>query len=1370
VLLTLLSLHFSSIASTASGSLSGRVHGSTNTTPLIAAVIHIEGTTLKAKSNLQGEYSFSAIPPGTYTVRAEISGFAPEIIRSVRIRENKPATQDIIFTTRQQGLSSRCDSCAAPSVILGKVTDNENQPVAEVAVTLLGLPFTTTSGNDGLFSFTALPDGAYNLTLSHPQFKADTIRNLAVEQGVVQDIILVLRPLKSRSELTGILRGKIADSATAVAVPKASVSLLNTDYTTLTDENGEYQLSMIPPATYSLLITRWGYEALVLSGITIDTARTTLHNASLAARGAGAFSADGPLGSISGVISDARGEAVPNAQVWLRDTERRGYSNMVGHYQIDSVPSGVYQLMSTAEGFDTAVSADSDIWSGEMTMLNLALSQRAQGVKVGDVALEQGKGALSGVVLDGKSSEALAGVTVQLSELKSAKAVTDLQGRYTLANVKPGTYTITVAHNGFVNATQSVTIREAEVSRGDFLLNPSEETQMTRMSIRSVRIANTGAALLKERQQAVSFTDAIGSQEMSRGGASNAAEAIKIVTGVTLEDDKYVIVRGMPKRYTTTMLNGAILPSPDPNTKAVNMDLFPSDMIENITVYKTFTPQLPGDWAGGVVDIKSKPFPDKLKLSVAVSGSYVDGTTLNDSFLTYDGGKLDWLAVDDGTRALPKIFEKYTKEEIDIFTSYQHYPLNSPLILSRLNDPSDPLADSLKIYSDMINALDNRPMSPEQSRALPNLSFSAALGNTLALASGKLGFRLGLNYSNGYDLSIDGYKADYSGAFSEYSNSPASPPPDKVLSESKSNHKVDWGILGTLAYEWHNGNHIEADYINIQNANDEVKLYSGKYPYFLTDATTDIYTTQQIHYTQRSLQYFHPVFKGILQAGYTPLHISAQGSLTRTELDEPDLRDFQYNIEPRDSLGTWYKIHTNYPEPSHKFRTLSEMAYSAHTTISIPFYQWADDSSTVSFGGGWDFKQRTVRERRFEYMAKNYTYNQARRYSNPEIFFTPHNTGLLPDTTTASGYSWGITLQDLSENVSQWDGSQNVIAAFLMSELPLGGPFSLTSGIRWEWTAMDGESIFEKEYDRTHMQLNQHDFLPALLLTTKLRESMNLRLSFSRTLARPMLREMAEYPTSSFTGGTSFIGNKGLKNSSIYNFDARWEWFIRPGELLAISPFYKIINKPIEYRFLAAGQYLQPINTKGSSRIGGMEFEVRKQLDFTQALRRFQFAGNITASFSEVDLSKEDESMRKLKNYFPNESETRPFQGQSPLVLNFLLTYDNPDIGTNCNILYNFFWQRLDELTPPNVPWLWQKSSGLLNLTARQKISEQWELKLKVKDILNSIATTSWGEKNDLANKLNTRRSYVHYYKDSELTTYSEDPGWSISLGIEYTF
>lgn len=260
-------------------------------------------------------------------------------------------------------------------------------------------------------------------------------------------------------------------------------------------------------------------------------------------------------------------------------------------------------------------------------------------------------GSISGRLVDSETGETLIGANAVV-EGSTMGATTDLEGRYEIRAVDAGTYTVGFSFIGYASRfVQNVRVEAGETVRIDLALTP-EALGLEEVVVEATAVRNAEAALLRERQKSAAVSDAISAEGIGRSGSASAADAMRRVTGASVVGGKYVYVRGLGDRYVNTQLNGSTLPSADPDRNAVPLDLFPAGLLDNIVTAKTFTPDRPGSFTGGSVNIGTRSFPERFSLSLSSSAGYNSQIVGSSPFLTYETGSTDWLGFDDGTRGI----------------------------------------------------------------------------------------------------------------------------------------------------------------------------------------------------------------------------------------------------------------------------------------------------------------------------------------------------------------------------------------------------------------------------------------------------------------------------------------------------------------------------------------------------------------------------------------------------------------------------------------------------------------------------------------------------------------------------------------------
>jgi TonB-dependent receptor len=912
-------------------------------------------------------------------------------------------------------------------------------------------------------------------------------------------------------------------------------------------------------------------------------------------------------------------------------------------------------------------------------------------VAVSDAGAQQATGRITGSVVDEKTGDPMIGATVQVEGL-NAGAMVDLEGKYLLRHVPAGSHTLVVSMIGYAQKKiTGVAVGTDKTTKIDVTLQEQIlETEVIEVTAKSVE--NTEAALLKARQNALSISDAISAEDISRGGQSDAAGAMSRVTGASVVDGKYVFIRGLGERYSSAQLNGAQLPSADPNRKSVQMDMFSSNLLDNIVTEKTFTPDKPGNFSGGSVNIKTKAFPEAFTMSFSTSTRFNTKNTFK-NMLSYQGGGKDFFGVDDGTRAIP---DPLKDPEVVI-----------PTITSAQRDPA--IAQTLDALSKSFNGV----MTPTLKNASIGQSYAYSVGTQMPLFDRPLGVLGSLSFSR----DVSAYNDGVSGIWKRLSSDAQALSKERLANDVRGTEEALWGGLLNLTYRPEATHEIGVNILYNRSGEKSARLVRGEWPAQIPDEGAR-YETRVLSFTEREMRSTQFRGKHVFETlGHT--EVEWTGSLISSKQDEPDLRFFtngfavnEENGAVVDTIPDSYRIQTsNYAAPTRYFRNLDEKNKDVSLHIALPFRQWSGLTSRIKFGGAYLYKTHTFRERRFEIRQ-----DRSRYQNNPDFFFSNENMGILPpeQQTSPRFIRFGNYVRESTDVRSNYDGEQKISAGYLMIDLPLFRRLRLIGGTRLEVTRLDVASL---DSTLSPGKLDNRDWLPSVNLVYQVSGTMNVRGAFSRTLARPTFRELAPYASFEFVGDFIFVGNANLKRTLIENYDFRWEWFTRPGEIYAVSYFYKQFQHPIERVIVTTNGEIQFQNVDEAT-VTGVELEWRRKLDALHRwLANFQVGGNLSFIASRVHIAPAELAL--IRSLDPAHPGTRELQGQSPYVLNLDGMYDNTGTGTLLSLHYNVFGRRLSEVSTGGTPDVFEKPVHMLDLTASQRLWKHTTFKLSVKNILD---------------------------------------------------
>jgi len=893
------------------------------------------------------------------------------------------------------------------------------------------------------------------------------------------------------------------------------------------------------------------------------------------------------------------------------------------------------------------------------------------------------EGRIAGVVVDAEEGEPLTGATVRIVDTDRG-AATDLDGRYRFTGLVPGTYDLRFSYVGFQEkVVEGVEVTAGETTRLDIDLNEDSE-ELDEVVVTAQAARDSEAGLLRRRQRAPGVSDAISAEAISRSGAGNAADAMSKVTGASVLEGKYVNMRGLQGRYVNAQLNGTNLPSADPEGNSVALDLFPASLIDNIISTKTFSPDRPGNATGGSIDISTKSLPDAFFLNLSISSSSNSEVGLGGDMVRTTGGL----------------------DEIPAIARNQELPAS---LGQTFGDP-----DKAQLLDEASRAF-AAPISPVQETvSFPdNRSFELSLGNQLSVFNGRT---LGFIASGSYNKSSSGFTKGRTARFEQTGLNSANLNPTAEYTTRRGTEATLLGSLVGVTFLPAPGHEFQA--LGTYNIDDEnqARTESGRLP-------RDLSGSQQFQTrVQRKIE--RSVWSGELKGthqfntGFSDaIRAEWSASLSQATRDEPDYRLFSNSFDVSSNGDSTFAISPSiFVRPARYFRDLEEDDTAGALSIEVPF-----DRIIFKTGGSLQLKSRTFRERRFDHVSDDFSYD-----GDPDAY-VDERAGLIGEDDRGRP-QYGTYVLDRTESSNNYDGDQDIFAGFIMTEFQLPGLPSVefVGGLRVEQTDM---SIVTVNGDREG-RFEETDLMPSANLRWALRDDMNLRAAYGRTIARPSFREFAPFESFNFVGDYLEVGNPDLTRTRVHNLDLRLEWFMRGGELLSAGAFYKSFDDPIERTInpVASGANTEvSYRNKGSATVYGAEFEARKRLDqLASWLRHLQVGVNVTLIQSAVDRS-EDE-LEAIGSFDDDPSTTRALQGQSPYIVNLNASYENPDSGTSINVLFNRFGDRLDTVTRNGLD-LFEQARSALDFTMSQRVMNNVRVKGSVKNILDNdfVVSQSFG-------------------------------------------
>ena len=877
-------------------------------------------------------------------------------------------------------------------------------------------------------------------------------------------------------------------------------------------------------------------------------------------------------------------------------------------------------------------------------------------------------GRITGRVIDASSGAGLADVTLRIVGA-DVGGVSGVDGRFSLTNVPAGTAGIMARRLGFAAKTVTgIQVVAGRTVAQDITLTGST-VQLEAVTVTATNERGSVSDALDRQRTATGVVSAVTAEQISRSPDGDAAQAVKRVSGVTVQDGKYVFVRGLGERYTTSALNGARVPSPEPERRVVPLDMFPAGLLQSITTSKTFTPDQQGDFSGAMVDIRTREFPSTRIGALQIGSGHAGGATGRQLPIAPMSGGMRFANV-GADRDLPAIFRRVG--------NMQTIPLNQ-------NDKN-------LLVGSFRNA-----WTPSRGIGRPLLNTSASIGgNDPILFGHRIGYLFSGSYSSGTDIKDRQVRA----LADRGTSSGSTVEMDRFVGTTTS-QSVLWGGLTNLSTLVGESSRLSFNGLYNRSADNEARVEVGE---FTADATPVQITRMQ--YTQRS------VYSGQLGGehqvtGAQKLEWSATASGVRRY--EPDRSAFVQVIEKnaagQDVLrwqggGSGGAVRT--------FSDLNENSHEYQAKYAIDLGP-AGARTTLRLGGLYRATGRDAQSLSYNISTNRLTDAQ-RELPLEQIFdgrFTAQGQSVLDIGPLSQGGSY--VAQD------------RLSAGFLMAEVPFGARLRVVGGARYESDRLEVNASSTLGNPVTTSKL-WNDWLPSLAATLELTDAQQLRLSISRTVARPEYRELSPIISRDVIGGENVQGDENLQRTNVTNLDLRWEMYPADGETVSLALFAKRFANPIE-RVFGSGSggtsYVFFTNAKAADNYG-VELELRKNLGMIgSVLEPLSVFANATLMRSRIELA-------------PNTAASatnisRRMVGQAPYVLNTGVTYTSPGRGTSATLLFNRVGERIAAAGASPLPDVVDLPRNVLDLSLRSLLLGGTTVRFDLKNLLDSPYHTQQG-------------------------------------------
>ena len=899
-------------------------------------------------------------------------------------------------------------------------------------------------------------------------------------------------------------------------------------------------------------------------------------------------------------------------------------------------------------------------------------------------AIHSFAGKIVGKVTDEKTGEGVIGAAVIIKETGMGTA-TDVDGNFDL-EANPGTYVLQVKYIGY----QTKEIENVVVGSGNttinIVLSESKSTELGEMVVRSSLKKENINALYALQKSAISVSSGISADLIQRSPDRNTGEVLKRVSGASIQNGKFVVIRGLSERYNAAMINGAQMQSTEPDKKAFSYDVIPSNLIDNITISKTASAELPGDFAGGVVQIVTKDVPDNNFVNVGVSAGYNSQTTFNE-FISNGRSGSNYLGFSN--EPLPSSFG----------SSYQEYK-----------------GQTLENRQNAARALGNKYME-QKSTTLPNSNVQVSLGNARTLKNGaKLGTIIGLVHRNGYTI-VPAYERgnwDNDGEVNSYGT------------EKSFRFNSAMASLANFAYVT---SRTKVSFRNLFNSIHDNSYYQRQGFSMSSLQQYNLYSSvplnRQLYNTQldgdhalgnKNIKLFWNLNYSSLRAKQEDIrtaYYARSGSLDQSNEFEVDEAE-PFKIVDRNSRRF--------------FSNLNDKAYGGSAYLNIP-YTLFDQKQIIKFGYSGMLKNRDFSARVFQYQP-SFTFDES-------IATLPVDEVFANENISNNGFE----LAEISNPTDRYNAKSFLNACYLLFDNHLSEQVRLSFGARFESYSQNIKAI---DFSGTQIDKTDvfSDILPSLNLSYDMNDENKFRLSASRTVNRPEFREIAPFMFVDYENNWQITGNPNLVRANITNVDLRYEYYPGPGEAITVGTFYKHFQNPIENKMDAQSNLdllIFGFNNAKSARAFGAEIDVRKNLSFISD-KKWLDNLIVGANFTYVN------SKVQVDSAVFGFTKDRPLQGQSPYLINLSLLYNDAATGLGFSALYNRVGERIYIVGTSSIPTTWEKARNVIDLqVSKSLLKNKAELKFTISDILNQPYLFYWNYDKKDTYKEGTDRVFQKY-------------------------
>jgi TonB-dependent receptor len=924
-------------------------------------------------------------------------------------------------------------------------------------------------------------------------------------------------------------------------------------------------------------------------------------------------------------------------------------------------------------------------------------------------------GQIAGKVIDDQTGEELIGASV-IIQGTGIGTVTDLDGNFLLANVQEGSYNIVVSYLAYDDQIVKAEVTDGGTYRVDLKLQPIT-IGLGSVTVVGRQKTSTEISLINSIKETNLIVSGISAQQIARTQDSDAAEVVRRIPGITITDGRFMIVRGLVERYNSVLINSATAPSFESDKRAFSFDAMPSGMIDNILIYKSPSPELPADFAGAAVNIITKNDAYENSFKISYSAGYAQNASFSKNYHTYQGGRLDWLGLDDGTRKIPAGIPN-TNEFNDLYV----WPDRATYLAK-----TEEITRLSRSFNNIWEYQTKSPFLDQNASAVFQHRFrigKASLGNITAL-----NYKIENRQYNILRREYYLYDAENDTALMNFN-----------FNDERSIQEVNVGLIHNWNFIYGNNQKIMFNnFLNNMGENttslrEGVDYYDGE----TIKATNLRYKNRFIYSGQLS-------GKQILNNQRTKIDWLLGYSYTNSY--KPDDRRLYFVRDPNNNYYLELQNQaTNVKNGGRLSIDLDEHVYNARADIVHEFKPFmAGPNWSIRGGLLYEYKNRDYDSRLIgvvtprPQVAVNLYQPVEEIFKEDNFFFDQVNIQRA-----------GLAYSDATKTKDSYTAENTLLAGYLSLGISLFKNLTINGGTRVEKfdRLLTDFYIPQAGNDSLDITRDSLNFFPSVNITYKITEKHLIRFSYGKTVNRPEFREISATDYEDFDMNVIIHGNRDLMDAYCHNYDLRYEWYPNAGEIISIAGFYKKFINPIELFLIPAGTGYDyaPYNTE-EAYSAGIELDIRKTFTefenstgFLRHLKDLTFIFNSSIIRSAINTNKS----------FARE-ESRIMQGQSPYIINLALFYNNVNKNFSVNLVYNNIGKRIAYAGTPANPHTWELSRNSLDLTITKNIGKRIELRMGFKDIINEPVrfVQYWGAEEQV-----------------EVDTYKWIPNRKITLGL----